>query len=793
MGMQVEPVNEGLVTSRDASTLSAGELQRCENLHYRPNSPSLWKIPGSSLVADTGSSSVSGLAYCGFDDADDRLVAQVGTEYKAINLTTAAVSTLETITPGTTLVSVHHTDSHHLLNGANRNQVLMNDGTTRRHGLAPVTSKVGLALLAGGAWDTVLAPLPNTYDYWATEVWKTDDWELESTYEGLTAYIAVTSGNYVQITLPPWTNTHVPAAERFWRVYRGQPRVNAKISRFPEGNLVSEVSGTDNTVNDGLSTTGSYAPAGTVTIVTTKPSWGNSEWTLQGWSGSTNLASSNNSYATATINNRADCSILALSSFGWTATTYGNPIVSIEVSVEGQRNNNKSILFCALSGDNGASVTDWALIPVIEGSTDYTYSVSGTWGRTWTPGELADGSFIVYLFALCTSSGSTTQIHLDHVQVRVTSGGQFETFGITFPALTIAVSDTAPSSIGAHGDPPIASTGDVFQGSLVTNDIEVPTAIAYSLADQPDYFPALYRMAFDTASKDRVTNITSLNNMLMIGLAGQVWRVNYLPRETDAEFAAGRVQDLVDPFYGVVGPKAACKLTIGGELIMAYVSASELRYTNGVSSGTLVTDVNIRDYVDESQLNLIELTNNPRYSELVLKYPVGGGFKTLRFSYHKTHMKETGLKCSGPHDETATSWALGVSPVGEQLLYAGYSDGSVYKMNVGVANARPLLKTREMYSAGPGNEWTYDELWVHHGASGDTLTSFLDIVSTNLNPRTSATQTIQTPSRGLSHMSWREQGEGIATTIQGTTSTYGLTVDYLVLKGTSLGQSDSFQ
>src|SRR3990170_2231461 len=62
-----EPLNGGLVTSRDPATLKPGELQAAQGVVYFPNDPSLQTLPGRTSAASSLGGEVTGLAHCAFD------------------------------------------------------------------------------------------------------------------------------------------------------------------------------------------------------------------------------------------------------------------------------------------------------------------------------------------------------------------------------------------------------------------------------------------------------------------------------------------------------------------------------------------------------------------------------------------------------------------------------------------------------------------------------------------------------------------------------------------------------
>lgn len=223
-----------------------------------------------------------------------------------------------------------------------------------------------------------------------------------------------------------------------------------------------------------------------------------------------------------------------------------------------------------------------------------------------------------------------------------------------YPILTISVAGAASLDISRDGEPPTWSTGDVFEDSLVVNDVNNPAVVRYSFPGKPHSFPSLYFVGFNTHQVDTVTCIKSLDAVCVIGLQSQVWRLNYLPNETDSEFNRGRCREIISANHGIAGPDAACLFTpVEGASRIAYVSHDGLYMTDGLRTQLLTMDIDWDALVNKSLLGDCLLVNAQHLWSLFFYYTAAGtsapNNRVLHLSYHPQHLKEGGyLKVSGP-------------------------------------------------------------------------------------------------------------------------------------------------
>jgi hypothetical protein len=129
------------------------------------------------------------------------------------------------------------------------------------------------------------------------------------------------------------------------------------------------------------------------------------------WTNGSNAYTSNASYATSsTAGHQQSYSTF---SFGIPGT---NSITGIAVKLEAKASTGAGTIDVALSWNNGGSWTSAKSTATLT-TSDVVYELGGqgdTWGRSFTPSELADGTFHVRL----TSQASSNQVQVDALQVR---------------------------------------------------------------------------------------------------------------------------------------------------------------------------------------------------------------------------------------------------------------------------------------------------------------------------------------------------------------------------------------
>lgn len=810
----IEPLSGGLVTARDPSLLEVGELQACSNLTYHPGDLSLYKTSGHAAHNTTALTHPLGLRYCSFDQGGDYLVALAGTSLYTANANLAAdFSSLTSLGgAGAALDSAYFTNRHYLFTGVGPNQTLLKDGTIRRMGMPAVNTPPGAAITTGaGTWPLATTDtLPAYYEYWVTEVYKNGDEEVEGTFTGQpqTVYIPA-SDTYVTITHT------VSSPATHWRVYRGERKQYASDQSFPVGWKIAEVKANETTFKDGLPTTTSLTLP--TTALGTLPRFANrayrddtlrdeltpgqaSYMTFNEWTTPSNILLADGNTTTSPTLTAAtfDSNFQPpRPTYQWTAVelgtfglgTIGAPVTNFTAEVKGLKTGT-GIAQLYASSDAGTTLIPFgAQIPFTTGSA--TYSINCTiFNHVWTGDQVTDTNFKLYLIAIANVQ-TTYSVTVDYVKIQVTHSGATSSETVPFPFLTVTESGIE-YRIGSNNAPPVSETGDVFDSSMVVNDISNPSIVRYSLAQQPEYFPSQYFVSFDTEARDKVRAIKTLGNLALIGTYTQLFRMDYLPRAEDLHFRRGRALDKIAGAHGVIGPKAICLFNNpgfnNGGLMAAYISRSGPMMSEGYTATTLTDDLDweatgLRD------INNLELVNDARFYRLRLL----ANDHEYHFHYHPVHQKNGKLKVTGPHATTAISGAPALFSDGSEALFTLGSNGIAYRENVGVGPAAPSVKTREIYPAGPGEKTKIVEVLVHQGGSTNEMSLTPEIAQTNDVARTRPATILPASSRGFIRAPITLQGEGFAFTLAQAAGDDPLRLNYLVLQGVSPGMEQSLK
>lgn len=746
----VEMVDGGLNNTKDRSLMRPGELSRCRNCYYRPHDPALYKHAGrvkyNTDAAATGT--MIGLSYIEFDNEIQKLV-----RYRSSSATVGKLAMTTLAPPGETgtfteysqdigvgpyLDPVYSSKRHLLLTGAatgsgalvGPNLVTFPSGSARRHGLAPVVSPPVVALVAGSWPNTTEYPL-GWYFFITTEATAEDDaadYYLESSWEGTTmAAINVTSaGNSVQVTFPALVNTGTYTDTGLLiqtrRVYMagpigetdpvqtGQPP-SPPLSMF---RLVAEVP-----VAQLSTVVGATSLAGAAVPTVASGSFVSPD--------SAKLDDGVGATATATGQT------LLLHTFGLPATgtitgfrvevkmRYVGVPVSVAIAPD---------ITVGLSKDSGATV--YGTAKTIKAQSNYfvTYDRGGgggdLWGgASWVVGDVTPATFGVRIVT-SFPSGLTPQLEIDVVRVQVftTAGVTDFVLGQDFPYVTIPIGGGTAVIYPSHGQPPVGSTADTFEGCVVMNDVALPGDVVWSLPGQPEYFPYPYRMRIDPKHRDKITCVRTLGDLVLVWMKRQLWRVHKLPREEDSFFDTTRIKEQVCADRGAVNPNAVCTINPPGQPVIAiFVALNGIHYTNGHAVDTIISAIDWNGMVDVAKLNVCSLVNYPKYSVLAFNYvPLGDAGSTptkrLLIHYHPSQRDEEGkMKVTGPIDLTSVDQDLAYFGDTAALVSLA-TNGNVYVEDRGWVDASNGdahlvmdVLTRDMYPAGVGREATVERVW----------------------------------------------------------------------------------
>jgi len=292
------------------------------------------------------------------------------------------------------------------------------------------------------------------------------------------------------------------------------------------------------------------------------------------------------------------------------------------------------------------------------------------------------------------------------------------------------------NNVSRNGPPPISTTGDVLEDSLVLNDTSDLRLVKYSYIDEPNKFPAHNFIRMETGEQDEVRLIRRLGRIIIVGMRDSIWRINTLPRAEDSAFETERVKEQVDGAFGVVSPMAAATFSFGQGMRLAYGSLYGLVVTDGFTWDVLTDDLKWKESVEISTLSKSYFRDNP--SEYRLEFyvtPKGGSSNSIAYylHYHPSHAKraEGGgfrAKVTGPNHVNGVV-AMSANIGGERFIFTGdgsglYLEGDGPTDNSNAGGIRFVCRTKDLYLNGVGGEAEIRKLWTHHSAaSGQTATN----------------------------------------------------------------------
>lgn len=673
-----------------------------------------------------------------------------------------SVTVAPTVGSGLTLESIQYNNNHYLLNGV-QNYVMTTDGAFRPHGLLPVTEPPTVTNVSGH-WNTALG-----IGYWfffTVEVLNAGSaFELESTnivVPNRMPYFQITAANIastsIQITRPPQVNANATQ----WRVY-GAVNVDSPEPPPLSDFVVMAQQGMENTT----------ALAGDVTVFGAK-----NPATAAVAAGSWNQASkatgaSDNKFAYTNVSGSA--LTLTNCSFG----AYTNAFSGIEVVARlyfpmavfgGQAADVRMDVNLQYGAGPTTTVVRHVDIACRGIQTITVGSNTDGWGRTaaaWLTTDISNANFGATLTFNKIGSDMAT-VYLDSIEIRLytqATSSIIPILGKAFPVTVLSIGGVT-SVIGSHGPPPVATTGDIFDDQMCVNDVTDKSIIRFSIPGEVEYYPFLYFVPFETKHTDEVTNIARVGNVNLVGLKNNIYRVNYLPRDTDSEFDRGRCYEPLAEGQGIVGTQAAANLTLpGGEVVRAFASYSGINVTNGFKIETWSDDIDWSALVSTPEnasgtdyLQNCILVDYPVVYQLWFFYtPVSGttNTKALVFHYHPIHIKENGKpKITGPITSIAGAATIGKVSNMPVLLTGGdtgAASGFVFVQDRGYVDNETTgapnmsgfaARTRELYLAGFGHSYTVNTSYVRHRA--DTTSTVTVTPRTRVLNNAQAAQTAKT-------------------------------------------------
>jgi hypothetical protein len=754
---------------------------------YLPDTDSVWRQPGGSFWSTVASVSadVQGLAACKFDNGTHLLVAQASGKLWTANAETnnSAFTSATINCSGRSdidrLTSTPFDTRHYLFDGVNDNRVLLEDGTSRQHGLAPVIQVPEFISMSAVGFSTSVT---GYYEYWYTEVVKfADGQELESSYDNplvLTVLVASTGTSPVLEFPGNPTNAGVGTACSY-NIYRSEMKTAENDVLYPVGRMIYNLPTTNNagtgvrltyvdtstSANTGVKTASSNDAVALLNVTTAVTDRDTIVFTRA--NGAT------------TGHNRV--ALMRLHDFSL-GTFVGN-VVGISISVTAKasvadcaqivvgpchRRDSNNIDVIPAQGSSsaftpGAATGGPSSLSVGLGTlasrartvttTSYTQYTFGDATDDFLPAQYSwrggdfDSNFAVHIgIEFLPSTSGTETVSIDGVSVTVyyaATSSATKSDQRVYPSVIVEDAG-AELRYGANGKPPKASMGVEFEGALVTNDVANPNKLVWSIPGSPDYFPnGVYWLDLPG---DGITALGVANNRLVVGMAGRIYRVNYLPNESDASFSRGRAFELLSSSVGVLHQNCVASFTTPeGRQELAIADANGIFSTDAYSVRKLSSDLQWVGPLATSVFPAgapsisnatIALLNDPRTQTIRFLTTQDSG-RYFAGSYAARHAKPGGLKwskCSAGYNTggniyvptagvcfrrasgawiSAYAYASGVNPGGGGSVTREDSHDTTTFNTVLNSAVVPTVRTREIYESGIGGEAEVGSVIVH--------------------------------------------------------------------------------
>lgn len=850
MPRKIEPLNGGLVTHQDPAMLEEGQLSDIRNMVYRNGAGPLERAKGRAVFGAVSAvaTAVNGLRSMQFDNGDNYLVARAGTKLRTSPVAdTGTFSDMATIVEGTRLEAVQYRNRYFLMTGNSidassigSNVVAYLSATaaanpiqTRPHGLLPVTAAPLITTAGGGEFSQAAT---GYYEYWTTEVYQyTQDGakaELESAFSSdngvSTVFVSATS-IVPTIQRPAARNLNpIPTG---WRVYRSAKKEKEGDKLFPVGFMIADLGDSVAFHSDTL----------TLASASSFPSAFNNSTFAFAFASASSMASDNDVYASGT-NGGIILAPTQQATYGYSLSSVAGSVKGIVLEVQGYissgtapvpitvtigRRQSTGIFVSPLQSPTVGPTTSSksGQISSTASATPTTLTLGSSTDR-WFPTDargLTDVDFNTAsaFMAVVGFSKPNTSIGIDYVKATVHYGASVEST-VQFPTVVYTFGDIT-SQVAKNFPPPSSSTGDLYQDSMVVNDVSKPSLVWWSFPGEPEYFPPTYFIDFETKENDRVTAIRVVNNRLIVGLADQMWRMNYLPSERDSSFDRGKAVEIISRSYGVVNAMACCNYTIDGSAEeMAFVSDKGIHTTDGFNCITrsknldwrLIQDLtatsSIISLLNDSENRCIRMfyrndataNGNETYMMLVGSYDRGDIDQEQNFKWSgPVNMRNYDSGGGGTFASLESAWALSRSN-GDTAFYMGYGGtvatagaGKVYYetgTTIPSQDSTAQYTTRRIYGGGMSGEWKLDDLYGYCGSySGapQLIYTFKGTKTNDTGETTRGTKAITLAGQRLHRVTPQVQCEGLRITMQATASAFSQ--EMLIFGSQDYGLEDS--
>lgn len=212
------------------------------------------------------------------------------------------------------------------------------------------------------------------------------------------------------------------------------------------------------------------------------------------------------------------------------------------------------------------------------------------------------------------------------------------------------------------GTPPRSSALEVFEESLISNDLDDPRKTRFSFPGRPGSFPGTFFINHETAETDRVLAFKVLKNQLGVFMRYGVDRINWLPRRSDQDFNRGRVKTEISRQYGLVNNRAIDKFMHPGLGQLVVYGSDDGIYATDLKRGVRRISVSVEWESLVAVPDATILVNDPNNSRIIVAHQMPGEDRRNHLSYlyyDDAHLSQGGIPAwIGPVDRPAGVIAL---------------------------------------------------------------------------------------------------------------------------------------
>jgi len=358
-------------------------------------------------------------------------------------------------------------------------------------------------------------------------------------------------------------------------------------------------------------------------------------------------------------------------------------------------------------------------------------------------------------------------------------------------------------NVPRNGSPPIFSTGDVMEESLLVNDVSDKAIVRFCWAEEIDKWPSLNFIKFQEKEQDEVRVVKAVGTGAVVLQRDSAWRIDYLPRPEDAEFNRGRCRSKIPGAPGVVNnPQAAAVISLGERYYLVYVSPVGVIMTDAFSQNVLTEDLDWPAMVNVTALDAANVVVNDAKFQIEVRYPATGSSvcnKVLLINFHPSHLKPGSGggprgKCSGPVARPSTAaCAANISDLPGVYSAQGTSLYVEWAGTTDPATAVPIElngASGDIYLSGLGAQAEISRVWIHHGAGAVASTIGGYLTSKNeLQADLTQTWTVPAATREANNAPLFGLAEAYVVGAKITAPTTAQCINYFVLDGAESGEA----